>query len=163
MKSFAGGMQTKSKGKTITNFLIGTSYCVFIVLMLIAALLALNSMSSLARKLEQDPGGTATHTAHGAARAGVSAALNHIQCHSYTAEGALPATSHAQGGRFRVLWRKPNLEDSTVRIISFGSCQKSGRVLAETSIDTLAHLEFFCPRQQAKMERYYSSSLERLR
>lgn len=163
MKSFAGGMHTKSRGDKITRLLVTLSYCVLIALVLIAAVFALRSMSSVARKLEENPGRLATFTAHSAARAGVSAAVNHIQCHSYRKSGALPPTSYSRGGRFTVIWEEPDLGDSTVRITSFGLCEKDGKLLAEASIDTVAQLELFCPLEQPKLEKFYSASLKQNR
>jgi hypothetical protein len=163
MKTFAGGMHTKSRGDKITRLLVTLSYCVLIALVLIAAVFALRSMSSVARKLEENPGRLATFTAHSAARAGVSAAVNHIQCHSYRKSGTLSLTSYSRGGRFTVTWEEPNLNDSTVRITSFGLYERDGDLLAEASIDTIAHLEFFFPHEQPKLEKFYSAGLRQRR
>jgi len=163
MKTFAGDMHPKSRGDRVPGFLIVTSYCVLFVLIAVVAIISLSSMSSVARKLEENPSRYANLTARGAAEAGVSAAINHIQCHSYREAGALPLSSFAEGGQFRVIWGRPNLQDSTVEITSFGSCEKDGKLLAETSVDTVAHLDFFCPEQEPKMEEYYFSQLRFIR
>jgi hypothetical protein len=162
MKTFAGDLHAESGGAKVAKFLVCVSYGLLFTLIAIAAIVGLGSMSSVARKLEDNPRRYANLTARGAAEAGVSAAINHIQCHSYREAGALPPSSFAEGGQFRVIWGKPNLEDSTVKITSFGSCQEDGELLAEASIDTVAHLGFFAPEKKAKMADYYSSRLTRI-
>jgi len=163
MKTFAGDMHAKSRGDRITRFFILVSYCLLFALIAIVAVIGLGSMSSVARKLEENPRRYANLTARGAAEAGVSAAINHIQCHSYREAGALPPSSFAEGGQFTVVWGKPNLQDSTVEITSFGFCENDGKLLAEALVDTVAHLEFFYPEQKAKMADYYSSGPGRIR
>lgn len=159
MKTFASDMHPKSGGAKVARFLVLISYALLFALIAIVAIVGLGSMSSVARKLEEHPGRHANLTACAAAEAGVSAAINHIQCHSYREAGALPPSSFAEGGQFSVVWGKPNLQDSTVEITSFGFCENDGKLLAEALVDTVAHLDFFYPEQRAKMADYYFSRL----
>jgi len=95
-----------------------------------------------------------------AALAGIEAARGHIECHSITESGGLPAQYYANGARFEVAWDEIDLTDSTVHIVSTGFISQNDGKIFSSIIESVHKVDFVASHERPILHDYYQKNAQ---
>ena len=126
-----------------------------ILAVLVAAAISMATIASRSDKNTISATSIPGDAADEAAKAGISAAKWHIECHGRTTAGSLHSHYYIYGGSYRVEWGDMNLRDSIVEVRSEGSFSSGNNQEYRVKLESKIKVEFLPAHKNAILTSYY--------
>jgi hypothetical protein len=127
-----------------------------IIAVLVAAVLSMATIVTRSDKNTISATSIPDEVANEAAKAGISAAKWHIECHGRTTAGNLSSHYYINGATYRASWGDMDLQDSMVQVVSEGNFAVGNNQDYKVRLESKIKINFLPAHKNEILTSYYS-------